>query len=191
MNEISLGAATLAERAREAAAYRYGDGAESETQVALRDAHWAERARQVTRHVADLLGVEYRDLQVRADRSPARGRRIRWVEVSVSDGADQYAFTVPYETPERILALAPCPECRLPVPTRLITSLADLGQLLTELAEQPPQPGNNLYRHGSEVVPEFTCTEHEITCPNHLYSVLFPPRPAPRTTPAPDSQTGH
>jgi hypothetical protein len=152
MTQSSLSVATLAARARAAAR---SQGTSGSTELMLRDPQWSARARYIARQVADLLGVGLEELTIRVNQSPARGSQMPWIGLSVSDGEREYGFTIPYNQPERILAYAPCPDCRNLVPTRQIACLADLGRMLADFEEYEPQPGDYEDRDGFQVVPEF------------------------------------
>ena len=153
-------AATLGERARQAAAARYLDAAP----YLWHNPAWAARARQARRDLADLLGIEIGDLAVRTEPRHARGA-MPGIELAVREGTATYTFIVPFDEPGRILAVAPCPDCAAPVPTWLIMELADLGAWLTELDHTPPQPGDYLEGIDQMAVAEFyTTRRHRTAC---------------------------
>jgi hypothetical protein len=178
MNQASSRAATLAARARAAAESRSGSG--TSTEVMMRDPEWAARARYIARQVADLLGVGFPDLRIRINQSPVRGGQMPWISLTVADGAAEHAFTVPYHQPERILACVPCPDCGNLVPTRQIACLADLGQLIADLEQYPPRPGDYRDREGFQLPPEFDCIDHDLSCAHFPFPRTCPPY-GPRT----------
>jgi hypothetical protein len=159
MTEISIGAATLAERAHAAATARTLPAA----RYIWHNPAWAARARQARRDLADLLGIEIKDITVRAVASRPRGA-MPGLELAVHDGATTYTFATPYSEPGRVLAVAPCPDCRVPVPTRLIVELADLGAWLAELEHTPPRPGDYLDGIDQMATAEFYTSRHRPEC---------------------------
>jgi hypothetical protein len=159
MTETGNKASTLGARARAAAAARYLPAA----RYLWHNPAWAARARQARRDLADLLGVEIYDLAVRTEPRRAPGA-MPGIELAVHEGAATYTFIVPFEEPGRVLAVAPCPDCTAPVPTRLIMELADLGAWLTELEDTPPQPGDYLEGIDQMAVAEFYTARHRSGC---------------------------
>jgi hypothetical protein len=116
--------ATLAERARAAAAQRA-----NADDPAWSDIRWLIRATQAARRLAEILALPADQVAL----EPSRTRRpggYPWAELTITDTGTRFRFVAAYSDPDEIIALGPCPVCEAEVPTFPISTLADLGDLL-------------------------------------------------------------
>lgn len=132
MTAAPAATASLAERARAAAANRTGTN-----DPAWHNARWVTRAQRVAARLALILAIPADQITVQASALRRYGGW-PWPELTVTDADASFRFVAVYCDADQITALEPCPFCEAEVPTFPIRSLADLGDLITGDSEEEP-----------------------------------------------------
>jgi hypothetical protein len=124
--------ATLTERARAAAA-----GRTDTHDPAWSDAHWIARAHRCAQRLALVLAVPVDRVVIEATTMRRYGGW-PWPQLTITDAGATFRFVAMYADPNHITALQPCPFCENEVPTFPISTLADLGDLLSGDTDDDP-----------------------------------------------------